>query len=98
MLGDMRWPWSAKSNPHPPILSGSLAPKSDDVQKYARDVLLHLHDQGVTALDLAAAQSSFEWTKAFTDLGRAYLDSANGWMAITERLGILPEPIEFQSP
>jgi hypothetical protein len=88
----MRWPWSTRV---PPVSSSlPFDPERDDVQRYAQRVTLHLHDQGVASLDSAATQRGAEWCTALTELGRAYNEAATTWLAVCDRFGMLPEPIE----
>jgi hypothetical protein len=93
----MKWPWSSRGTKVWPI-SGVLPTDPerdhDDVRLYARRVTLHLHDQGIAALDLAAKQSSYEWCHALTELGRSYDQAAASWLTICDRFGMLPEPFE----
>jgi hypothetical protein len=96
----MKWPRSSKAHARPPLLGpvpGPLNPDLNDIRKYARDVVERVHAQGVKALDWAASQESYEWSRALTELGRAYNEAAATYLTICDRLGYLPDPLGSSS-
>jgi hypothetical protein len=77
----------------PGMLTPPQAADVDGIRRYARDTVFRLHDVGVYWLDRAADQKYADTIQAFTDLGRAYNEAAATCLAICERFGYLPEPI-----